>query len=91
MYRVNWAATSVPEKIQCLDDRNARKRCKKAYNFLINCSESSYNSFTEKHLEHLGNEQINLYNHVAVEGIECALWPNIYPYTRWCETVLKVD
>ena len=51
---------------------------------------SSYNTFKEKHLEHLDNEQtINLYNHVAVEGIECALWPNIYPYTDWCETVLK--
>ena len=36
-------------------------------------------------------EKRYLYNYATNEGIECCLWPNLYPYTRWCETTLKGD
>ena len=33
-------------------------------------------------------ERPNLYNLSEMKGIECALWPNLYPFTSWCESVL---
>ena len=24
-----------------------------------------------------------------MKGIECALWPNLYPYTDWCESMIS--
>ena len=34
-------------------------------------------------------EKRYLYNYATNEGIECCLWPNLYPYTSLCETTLK--
>lgn len=32
---------------------------------------------------------MNLFNFKDTEGIECALWPNLYPYTAWCESIIS--
>jgi hypothetical protein len=33
--------------------------------------------------------EINLYQLDERLGIECALWPHVYPFTNWCETAIK--
>ena len=56
----------------------------------MNTPTSSYKAFINKHNEALEtNETINLYDYSAIEGIECCLWPHLYPYTDLCETTLK--
>ena len=30
-----------------------------------------------------------MYDFSEMEGMECCLWPHLYPFTSWCETVLK--
>jgi hypothetical protein len=32
---------------------------------------------------------LNLFNFKDTQGIECALWPNLYPYTSWCESIVS--
>ena len=55
----------------------------------------SSNQSTYSHFVHLQetciaeNTAINLFNFKQTEGIECALWPNLYPYTAWCESAIS--
>ena len=81
---------SVEAGLAALEDRQSRRRCRQAYKFLMKICASSYKLFIHKHQNALEtNNKINLYDYTNIEGIECCLWPNLYPYTSWCETTLK--
>ena len=90
MCRLSVSLSSVQEKICRLEDRAARKRCRKAYNYLIVSEESSYAKFVNKREQLIGEgKQLNMYNFAEMEGMECCLWPNLHLFTSLCETVLK--
>ena len=56
----------------------------------MNTPTSSYKAFTDKHNKALEtNEKINLYDYSSIKGIECCLWPQLYPYMDWCEMTLE--
>ena len=40
---------------------------------------------------HAQNTSLNVFNMGDTEGIECALWPNLYPYENWCESIFWLD
>lgn len=68
----------------------ARSRCTHAYAFLINSPDSKYAyyiSLREKLISE--NKQLNVFNIGETVGIECALWPNMYPRSDWCETAIS--
>ena len=60
-----------------------------AYQFLINSGDSEYSYFISLH-NRLSNEnkQLNALNINETIGIECALWPDLYPRTGLCESVI---
>ena len=80
---------SVEEKIQCIVDDVARVRCMNAYQFLINSADSGYPYFILLR-NRLSNEdkQLNVLNINETIGIECTLWPDLYPRTDWCESAI---
>ena len=81
---------SVEESLAALEDKHSRREYQQAYNVLMNTPTSSHKAFIDKHNEALEtNDKINLYDYSAIEGIECCLWPHLYPYTDLCETTLK--
>ena len=56
----------------------------------MNSRKSKYKNFVQMRTLKLSkNESFNLYNYQDRSAIENALWPNLYPFTDWCETVLK--
>ncbi len=88
--KLRMSDKSVIDKIQELDDDNQQIRCQDAYIYLMNCKASKYSYFVN--LREVMSEQertLNLYNFKDTQGIECALWPNLYPYTSWCESVIS--
>lgn len=88
--RVTWLKTSVEEKIACIDDEDKKRCCLRAYNHLMKTKESSYSKFVAQREAALPSSRgINLYHYQDGDAIECALWPNLYPYTSWCESVVK--
>ena len=96
-YRVKTGAVklttsqfSVQEKIAALSDPQSRQRCTQANAFLMNCSHSSYTNFAElrENLVHK-SQQLSIFNLFNLEGIECAWWPSLYPYTKWCESSIS--
>jgi len=92
MTRCSWCELSVQEKINAIEDPEARHRCQRAYQYLVSSSDSSYSKFValRNRLCHT-DRRFNIYDHRQNEGIECALWPCLYPYTSWCESILSGD
>ncbi|KAJ7385994.1 hypothetical protein OS493_012327 [Desmophyllum pertusum] len=74
-----------PEKVPCA--WKSRRKCRKAYNYLIESEQSSYKAFVRRREECI-DEAYNFYNYKQRKGVECCLWPHLYPFTSWCETVL---
>lgn len=90
MIKLEISSLAVIDKINAVPYLHSRNRCKIAYNYLMNSEQSSYRSFVLKrdHLAHT-QSQLSVFNLSETIGIECALWPNLYPYTKWCESVLS--
>jgi hypothetical protein len=85
--RLKICHESVVEKINNLTDATAKNRCQVAYDYLMLSEESSYSHFVHLRESLLArNESLNLFNFIETQGIECALWPNLYPFTNWCES-----
>ena len=36
-----------------------------------------------------GSKKFNVYDFTQNVGVECALWPNLYPHLSFCETFLN--
>ena len=83
LFRLTWSRKSVLEKINDLCCLQSRNRCTKVYDFLMQNELSSYKSFVQ--LRETAVADSNRFN----VGIECALWPNLYPMLDFCETSLS--
>ena len=72
-----------------------------AYQFLTACEESSYKKFVEMHKKFLRKHRNQLEadpehrclqlprRALEEEGLECAVWPHLYPRTNMCETYIR--
>ena len=82
-------STSVNEKIRSLSCPIEKEKCQKAYEYLMSSNTSHYSHFIQLQNDKLrSGETINCYDFFLTEGIECALWPNIYPFSSWCESII---
>ena len=87
---VTQSQQSIVDKIAALSNATQKAHCENAYNYLITCDTSKYAHFValrQKFIEE--NSELNFFNFRDTEGIECALWPNLFPYTSWCESVIS--
>ena len=79
---------SVIEKINNLDNDFDKQLYLTAYTYLMSTPDSSYS-----HYIHLRNsiicsgKQPSIFDIFNWEGVECALWPNFYPFTSLCESI----
>ena len=89
MTKLSPSDKSVEEKIRDLPDRSDRQKCRIAYNYLITSIHSSYSHFVKLREEIVESQAtFNCFDFSLTAGIECALWPNLYPFTNWCESTL---
>ena len=92
MIKLVVSGLSVEEKIQSIADDVARVRCTNAYAFLMNSADSQYSYYISLRNSLVDeNKQLNVFNINETIGIECPLWPNLYPRTDWCESALSPD
>lgn len=86
--RVTWCEQSVDDKISELEP-SSRLKCMLAYRYLTTSPISRYNHFILLREQHINSgKQLNMYDYSENNGIECALWPHLYPFHEWCETRL---
>ena len=86
--RLSCSILSVEDQICNLSSQQDRDVCNAAYNYLHSSPNSSYKKYVEKReiLVELGN-QPNIFDMYTWAGIECALWPHLYPFTSWFESI----
>ena len=88
--KLRTSQKSVQAKIDALTDVIQKECCQNAYNYQMTSSQSAYCRFIELRETCIAdNTAVNLFNFKQTEGIECALWPNLYPYTAWCESAIS--
>jgi hypothetical protein len=89
MLQLHVSQKSVLNKIRDLPDSEDRRKCRVACEYLMNSHDSSYSHFIELRQQIVeGEAMFNTFDFSTTIGIECALWPNIYPFTNWCESTI---
>ena len=79
---------SVEQKILNLDSEDDRQMCSVALKCLLHNSSSSYKHFYDRREQLVNSRQEpSLFDVYRWNGIECALWKNLYPFTSWCDTI----
>ena len=85
MFRVSWSKDSVEDNVDALDD-DEKPRCSVAYDWLMSNNRSTYTDYVNNEENAIANNcTFNFYDYNQRQGIECALWPNLYPYSSWCD------
>ena len=88
--RASWSQLSVQEKIALLPTGASRLRCQLAHRFLMTSQHSRYSHFVNlRETQMTDGARINIYDFHENDGVECALWPHLYPLHTWCETSLS--
>ena len=92
-----WAEKRVKDKIKELSKPKDRAAARRAYDHLMDCDDSMYKSFVERHADFLRehrnpNEKKRKrpLRFIEEKGLECALWPHLYWHENMCETVVRL-
>lgn len=89
MIGLNVSQLSVAQKISSLTRESDRKKFQTAYSYLMNSETSAYCHFINLRDKLVaGDLSFNAFDMDKTQGIECALWPNLYLFTEWCESML---
>ena len=96
MVRFSWHGLSVKRRIHNLEDRDMRRRAKAAYEFLLNSDDTPYADFDVEHRAFLQQyphaddiPRKRLLQFIEREGIECALWPQLFWKMDRCLTYIR--
>ena len=61
-----------------------------ACRYLTTSVKTHYTHFIQLREEHIkSGKQLNLNDYKQNDGVECALWPNLYLFYEWCEAKLS--
>ena len=101
MIRFWWRPQTVEEQLGMLEDEEECGLAWEAYQHLVADPESSYGRFVAMHKKFLrrNHAQIQVEERrlqlprraLEEEGLECAVWPHLYPKTAWCETHIRLQ
>ena len=81
---------SVDERIKMCTNANQKHRLQKALAYLADSEQSMYKEYLKKQCKYTSGTKIKIWTvYKNLVGIECALWPVLYPFTYWCESTLK--
>jgi hypothetical protein len=97
MTRFFWRPQPVKAQIRQLESRKDRRRARAAYVNLMARDNTAYGDFVQQHEQFLKRNRADLskaackmrIQTLETVGIECAVWPHLYPYTAWCETFIR--
>eukprot|EP00434_Breviolum_minutum_P041512 symbB.v1.2.036926.t1/scaffold5330.1/size28357/2 len=101
MIRFWWRPETVWQQIVQLESEEERATAVAAYQFLTATQESSYKKFVDMHCKFLRRHRNQLERDpehrclqlprraLEEEGLECAVWPHLYPRTNMCETYIR--
>ena len=88
-FELRTRKNTVKDRIDAIADPVSKERLGVAYNYLVNSKFSSYSGYLPFQDKLPINSKIKFWTvYKDMTGIECALWPALYPYYKWCESTL---
>lgn len=88
-FDVRWSKDSVERKLRDIADPASRERATRAYRWLISSAHSPYSHFVRLRDSRVRDPWLfEIYTHEEFQGVEAALWPNLYFDRDLCESVL---
>ena len=101
MIRFWWRPQTVEEQLAMLEDEEECGHAWDAYQHLMADPESSYARFVSMHQKFRRRNRAQIQaderrlqlprRALEEEGLECAVWPHLYPKTAWCETHVRLQ
>ena len=101
MIRFWWRPQTVEEQLAMLEDEEECGIAGEAYQHLVADPDSSYGRFVAMHKKFLQRNRAEIQlderrlqlprRALEEEGLECAVWPHLYPKTAWCETYIRLQ
>ena len=89
---ITWKPCNIPikQKIESILNDSDHQKSLHEYEYLMNSEDSCYSRFVLIREQLLRNSTLlNPFDLDKMKGIECALWPNLYLYTDWCESMIS--
>lgn len=87
---LTWDSKPVLQKREELTSSDSKLKCMTAYHFLMSSENSNYNKFIDlREADIASSNRFNVYDFKQNVGVECALWPNLYPTIDLCEITLS--
>ena len=89
-FELRYREDTVQDRINNIIDEESKNRLQTCYDFLKNSTLSCYNQYLQNEKPpDSSNIKIKFWKvYKDFPGIECALWPVLYPFTSWCESIL---
>ena len=80
----------IEQKIESIVNDSDCQKCLHAYQYLMNSEDFCYSHFVLLREQLLQNSTLlNPFDLDKMKGIEYPLWPNLSPYTDWCESMIS--
>ena len=101
MIRFWWRPQTVEAQLRMLKHDEDRTAARAAFRYLMDAADSSYAKFVHMHSQFLRRNRARLTGEahdcllrlprraLEEEGLECAVWPHLYPRTCMCETHIR--
>ena len=101
MIRFWWRPQTVEAQLRMLTKDEDRTAARAAFRYLMGASDSSYAKFVHMHSQFLRRNRARLTGEardgplrlprraLEEEGLECSVWPHLYPRTCMCETHIR--
>lgn len=91
-FELEYLHDTVEERITTMTNRASQSRVQAAYDYLMASPLSSYQKYVANQVQPGDNRKIKFWKvYKDLPAIECSLWPVLYPFTSWCESVLKTN
>ena len=88
-FELRYREDTVSDRINAVTDDARRTRLRSAYDFLKGNRQSHYKRYLSIQSVQPAESKIKFWDVYHMPGIECALWPSLYPFSTWCETLLE--
>ena len=90
-FELRYRKDTVLERINSVKDIESRHRLQRAYDYLLQSHLSCYKLYINHQIApHPDKIKIKFWDvYQNYPGVECALWPVLYPFSCWCESLLQ--
>lgn len=89
-FELRYRTDTVEERVEAISNSESKLRVQAAFNYLSESNSSAYNKYLAFQKPPSPDiVKIKFWRvYKNMPAIECAIWPVLYPFTSWCESIM---